>query len=364
MTMRIAIVNDLAMAREALRRAVSSEPGVTIAWTAADGADAVKKAQADRPDLILMDLIMPGTDGVEATRQIMRECPCAIVVVTATVEGNASRVYEAISAGAVDAIDTPRIGEPGGTTALVQRIEAIRKLKSRTGSCCAASAASALGIFPKTKLSKPEPCCGVTADFGESAPLVAIGASTGGPQAVATVLKGLPERPTFATLIVQHMDASFLPGLAHWLTEQTGRTVRLALPGQVPTAGSVLVAGEAKHLVVLNRGTLCYSDAPQELIHKPSVDVLFTSLATSVVEPGVAVLLTGMGRDGADGMLKLKQHGWTTIAQDQGTSVVWGMPGAAKELGATSMVLPLEAIAASIASAMTSQRAERAGKTH
>jgi two-component system response regulator WspF len=364
MSMRIAIVNDLAMAREALRRAVSSEPGVSIAWTAADGADAVKKAIADRPDLILMDLIMPGTDGVEATRQIMRQCPCAIVVVTATVEGNASRVYEAISAGAVDAVDTPRVNEPGGTAALVQRIEAIRKLKSRTGTCCAATAASALGCFPKCKVSKPVSGTNAVADHGPSAPLVAIGASTGGPQAIATVLQGLPEHPAFATLIVQHMDATFLPGLAHWLSDQTGRHVRLALPGQVPTAGAVLVAGEARHLVVLNRGTLCYADAPQDMIHKPSVDVLFSSLAASMVQPGVAVLLTGMGRDGAEGMLKLKQQGWTTIAQDQETSVVWGMPGAAKELGAASMVLPIGVIAPSITAGMSTQRAERAGRTH
>jgi len=127
---RIAIVNDLAMAREALRRAVAALPDSTVAWTAADGAEAIDKAQRDRPDLILMDLIMPGTDGVEATRQIMRRCPCAIVVVTATVEGNASRVYEALSAGALDAMDTPRVGE-GGSARLAEKIAEVRRIRAQ-----------------------------------------------------------------------------------------------------------------------------------------------------------------------------------------------------------------------------------------
>ncbi len=356
--MRIAIVNDLAMAREALRRAVTAMPNASVAWLAADGAEAIAKAQADRPDLILMDLIMPGTDGVEATRQIMKRCPCAIVVVTATVEGNASRVYEAIGAGALDAVDTPRVGSTGASEALARKIEDVRLKRAREG-----MGGTPCALVPATRVPAPfvppacttAPCAPCAPCDSQSAPIVAIGASTGGPQALATVLRALPASPPFATLIVQHMDESFLPGLAHWLSGQSGRQVQLARSGDCPAAGSVLLAGEARQMVVLNRGVVCYAEGPPDLLHRPSVDVLFESLAASQVSAGTAVLLTGMGRDGARGMLALRKRGWTTIAQDKATSVVWRMPGAAAELDAASSVLPLAAIAPAVIAAMHAQ---------
>jgi two-component system, chemotaxis family, response regulator WspF len=363
---RIAIVNDLAMAREALRRAVAALPDSTVAWTAADGAEAIDKAQRDRPDLILMDLIMPGTDGVEATRQIMRRCPCAIVVVTATVEGNASRVYEALSAGALDAMDTPRVGE-GGSARLAQKIAEVQRIRAQGArpatahglSSAPPSPLSAPGQAPLPTAGTPSgaaaprspisPCC---ADPSGRIPVVAIGASTGGPQALATVLAGLPRDAAFATLIVQHMEAVFLPGLAAWLSDRIGRPVELATPGHAPSPGEILIAGRPQQLIVVGRGTLCYSPGDPEAVHRPSVDALFESLADSLVEPGAAALLTGMGRDGARGLLRLRQHGWTTVAQDQASSVVWGMPGAAVELQAASRVLPLPLIGPALAAAM------------
>lgn len=372
MTMRIAIVNDLAMAREALRRAVIAMPNATVAWIANDGAEAIAKAEQDKPDLILMDLIMPGTDGVEATRQIMKRCPCAIVVVTATVEGNASRVYEAIGAGALDAVDTPRIGTDGTAVALARKVEEVRRMRAggRTGCMDPRSVSQPTSAAPHSasaalKSNAVAPCCtpGARESAGSAAPIVAIGASTGGPQAVAAVLEALPASAPFATLVVQHMDATFLPGYAAWLGERAGRPVRLARGGEVPESGSVLVAGEARQLVMTPRGALCYTDGPPDLIHRPSVDVLFESLADAGVEPGVAVLLTGMGRDGARGLLALRRRGWTTIAQDSGSSVVWGMPGAAVELDAATSVLPLAHIGAAVVAGMSLRRAARIGGT-
>ncbi|MBL9141785.1 MAG: chemotaxis-specific protein-glutamate methyltransferase CheB [Phycisphaerae bacterium] len=360
--MRIAIVNDLAMAREALRRAVAAVPDAVVAWTAVDGAEAVAKAQADRPDLILMDLIMPGTDGVEATRQIMQRCPCAIVVVTATVEGNASRVYEAIGAGALDAVDTPRIGSNGSSDALAKKIELIRRQRAgepvALGAGAVACQPCAADLVNDRSGCAPEPCADLD---GPCAPLVAIGSSTGGPQALATVLSALPAAPTFATLIVQHMDPAFLPGLTSWLAERTDRSVRLARSGDRPAPGDVLLAGEPRQMVVIHRGTVCYTAGPPDLVHRPSVDVLFESLASSSVDPGVAVLLTGMGRDGARGLLSLRTKRWATIAQDRATSVVWGMPGAASELNAAERVLPISEIGPAIAAAMSTRHAARTG---
>jgi two-component system response regulator WspF len=392
MTMRIAIVNDLAMAREALRRAVAAMPDATVAWTANDGADAIAKTERDRPDLILMDLIMPGTDGVDATREIMRRCPCAIVVVTATVEGNASRVYEAIGAGALDAVDTPRIGSDGGAATLARKVEEVRRMRAGGHGCGCTPPIAARGPVaastrsPAVAIASTEACCGAPSTGGAApartaagasagstvapappastaAPIVAIGASTGGPQALAAVLEAMPLYTPFTTLVVQHMEAPFLPGFAAWLGERTGRAVRLARAGDRLEAGAILVAGEPRQLVVTRCGTPCYVDGPPDLVHKPSVDVLFHSLAESGVEPGVAVLLTGMGRDGARGLLALRRGGWATIAQDSATSIVWGMPGAAVDLNAAERVLPLGQIGAALVAEMSRRRAERMGGT-
>ena len=361
MSFRIAIVNDLAMAREALRRVVTQIPGVTIAWMANDGAEALERAKADRPDLVLMDLIMPVMDGVESTRMIMRHAPCPIVVVTATVEGNASRVYEAIGAGALDAVDTPRLGSTGtqGDKALLGKIAAVRKMASSEfrAAATAPPAAKVPTAVAPTAASTPTkvPAPHVPAAHDPFL-LVAVGASTGGPQALATFLKSLPPTLPYAVVIVQHMDATFLPGLAQWLTSQTGRPVTLARRGDRPVPGSILVAGEAQQMIMKPGGTLDYVAGDPELIHRPSVDVFFESLSHVRSRTGAAVLLTGMGKDGATGMMALKNSGWRTFAQDRATSVVWGMPGAASQSGAAERTLAIEHIGPAVTAALNKPR--------
>ena len=346
MSFRIAIVNDLGMAREALRRLVLQVPGASVAWLANDGAEALERAKADRPDLVLMDLIMPVMDGVESTRRIMQEAPCPILVVTATVEGNASRVYEAIGAGALDAVDTPRLGSGGavGDKSFLAMIERIRKM-GRTDVAPAARAAAAASAS-RPAAAPPAGRCGV----------VAVGASTGGPQALSALLRSLPADAPYATWIVQHMEASFLPGLAQWLSAQCGRSVELARRGDRARPGSVLVAGEAQQLVVRADATLDYEPGDPDLVHRPSVDVLFASLAAVPACMGAAVLLTGMGADGARGMLALRDRGWRTFAQDRASSVVWGMPGAADQIGAAERVLPVAEIGAAVHDALAGAR--------
>jgi chemotaxis response regulator CheB len=179
-------------------------------------------------------------------------------------------------------------------------------------------------------------------------PLVALGASTGGPDALARVLAALPKPFPAAVVVVQHIAADFAANLATWLQGRSGLIVRLARDGDALRAGEVLLAGSNDHLVLRRDGKLGYTADPADYPYRPSVDVFFNSLATGWPKPGVAVLLTGMGSDGAMGLARLREAGWDTIAQDQATCVVYGMPKAAAELKAAGTVLPLPQIAAAI----------------
>jgi two-component system response regulator WspF len=346
--MRIGIVNDMPLAREALRRVVLSVPGHDVAWLAADGAEAIASARREVPDLILMDLIMPGVGGVEATRRIMAENPCPILVVTSSVTGHVGPVYEAMGHGALDAVDTPTLGPRGdvrGASALLEKIATVAKLLGKT-----LPRAEDSGVSPPPRPARPS---GLP-------PLVAIGASTGGPNALAQVLGGLAGACHAPVVLVQHVDAAFSPGLARWLAERSGRPVEQAQPGQRPARGSVLLAATNDHLVIDQDQRLRYVEEPRDFPYRPSVDVFFRSARSHWPEPGVAVLLTGMGRDGAVGLLALRRAGWETIAQDERSSVIWGMPRAAVEMGAADKVLPVGDIAAAVVGAL-SERSRNEG---
>lgn len=341
--MRIAIVNDLKLAIEVLRRAVAMIPGATIAWIAEDGKQAVEKCAQDRPDIILMDMLMPVMNGVEATRRIMAKTPCPILVVTATVEGNSSKVFEALGAGALDAVETPGLG-PGGTVeraeSLVRKVQAIRMISGGGGP---SAAPAFVPVSTETQLPTP--------------PLLAIGASTGGPMALAKILKALPKPVKWPVVIVQHVDIQFAEGLASWLSGETGHSIRIVVPGESVMPGRIALAATGDHLVLDSGGRLVYTAHPKEEVFRPSVDVFFESLCGPLVARGVAVVLTGMGRDGANGMTKLKRAGWHTIAQDRESSVVWGMPGACVEAGAAMEVLHADAIGGAIVQAMSKKGA-------
>jgi two-component system response regulator WspF len=344
--MRIGIVNDTVLAREALRRVVLSTPEHQVAWMARDGAEAIAMARQDPPDLILMDLFMPGVDGVEATRRIMGESPCAILVVTATVAGHLSKVYQAMGFGALDAVDTPTLGRGGelsGAAVLLHKIELIGRLVD------AHEKAPREGPDAvRSRPPAPAPVPGADAPPSRE-PLVVLGASTGGPQALAEILGRLPAGLGAGVVIVQHVDAAFAPGLGQWLSEQARRPVKLIAEGHWIVPGEVLLSGTGDHLVLGEDRRLHYSAEPRSVCYRPSVDVFFASAARNWPGPGVAALLTGMLHDGAQGLLALRRRGWRTIAQDESSSVVWGMPRAAIQLDAAEMVLPLPQIAGAIA---------------
>lgn len=329
--MKVAIVNDSRMAAEILRRVLAGLSEFSLAWTAYSGEEAIKLCARARPDIILMDLVMPGIDGAETTRRIMHSTPCVILVVTATTVGNRHKVFEAMGYGALDAVNTPVLG-PGedmkGAEPLIQKLRTVARL---VGADRAATARASQRVRPHA----PD-----TQNF----PLVALGASTGGPQALAEILSGLPVDFPASLLVVQHVDAQFTPGLAEWLQHHSRLPVAVARQGEMLRPGRVWIAGSSEHLIYAN-GLAHYTAAPRNAAHSPSIDVLFASLAQPHQAPRVGVLLTGMGRDGAEGLRELRRSGALTIAQDESTSVVYGMPRAAAELKAAAEVLPLAAIA-------------------
>jgi two-component system response regulator WspF len=332
--MRIAIVNDLALAREVLRRLVLSVPGYAVAWTAENGEEAARKAIHDRPDIILMDLVMPVVDGVEATRRIMADSPCPILLVTSTVTGNFNMVYRAMGYGGLDAVNTPTLGPDGKVKDGEGLLARVAKL----------ARAQQTPVWPPGP--RPAPAAGGAAPAAparRSHPILAIGASTGGPDALTRVLKALPAGFPAAVIVIQHIAADFAPGLARWLQGHTALPVRLAGDGDECQPGEVLLAATDDHLVLRPDSRLAYTANPVDYPYRPSVDVFFNSLP-AWQRPGVAVLLTGMGSDGARGLLQLRQLGWHTIAQDQASCVVYGMPRAAAELHAASQVLALAQI--------------------
>ena len=334
-------MNDEALAVEVLRRALSLATEHSIAWVARNGQDAVRLCASDPPDVVLMDLIMPVMDGVEATRQIMTATPCAILVVTGDVTRNTSKIFAALGAGAVDVVATPTQGHDAGVSSAHALLNKI-KLVGRLG-------------IPRFVGARPS--------AGHAAiSLVVIGASAGGPPAVAHVLRDLPADLQAAVLVVQHVDAEFVDSMADWFDSQALFAVQVAREGTVPQAGHVYVSAGDMHLVVRAGGTLGYDLEPTVAPSRPSADVLFASVAKHWVGTVIGVVLSGMGRDGAIGLGQLRAAGARTVAQDEATSAVYGMPRAAAESNAATDVLPLDKIGAFLSHRL--RTAERESGSH
>jgi two-component system response regulator WspF len=327
--MRIAIVNDLVIARTLLQQIVLSVPGYSIAWQAEDGAEAVWRARLNRPDVILMDLVMPVLDGVGATRQIMASSPCPILLVTSSVSGNFALVCDAMGHGGLDAVDMPVMGPCGhiqGGDALLARLARLdRSRHGEPAPVAARAVAFSASVTPDPALP----------------PLLILGASTGGPEALARILEALPAGFPVAVVVIQHIAAVFAPNLVVWLQGRCALPVDLARQDGRPRAGAVAVAGTDDHLVLGRDRRFSYTREPVDYPFRPSVNAFFESAAACWPRPGVAVLLTGMGADGARGLAALRRPGWLTIAQDEQSSVVYGMPRAAAEMHAAGLVLPL-----------------------
>jgi len=350
--LRIAIVNDLALAVTSIRRVLEHDGRHSVAWIARDGLDALARFAADRPDLLLLDLVMPQLDGVQTTRRVMEQFPCPILIVTASINQRAGMVYEAMGYGALDAANVPVMTLPPEESGreLLQKIATLERLQGRRRAPEASPSSSQSQSQSQSPASTrgrgPTPMAEMPPT--RRTPLVAIGSSTGGPKTLASILSTIPAGQPTAFVVIQHIDAQFAPGLVSWLNGQIPMPVIAAKPGQAPVAGTVCLSATNDHLVLEANGRFAHVAEPKDEPYRPSVDVFFQSLVRHWRPPGQAVLLTGMGRDGATGLLALRQAGWHTIAQDEASSVVYGMPKAAAELNAAVEILAADAIGPSL----------------
>ncbi|HYC43287.1 MAG TPA: chemotaxis-specific protein-glutamate methyltransferase CheB [Noviherbaspirillum sp.] len=332
--MKIGIVNDVVLIAEALRRVIANTQEHEVVWAANSGEQAVRFCAENKPDLILMDLIMPGMDGVEATRQIMQQSPCAILVVTASPEENTSMVFRALGAGALDVTATPMLsGRAASDATLLAKIKTVVKL--------IAADLPASGVTARLSPS-PSPAPALQ----EVDSLIAIGASTGGPVALAKILGAWKPPANAAVVIVQHIDQAFTNSFSNWLSSQIDFPIDVIEDGGHLLPGRIMVAKTNDHVTLGNNHRLRYSAKPVNYPYRPSIDVFFHCIAQHWKKNAIGVLLTGMGRDGAAGLLAMRKAGKLTIAQDQQTSAVYGMPRAAADIGAAEMILPLENIGA------------------
>lgn len=335
---RVLIVDDSPSVREFLRHILEEAGGFEIAGEAVDGAQGVELAAALRPDIITMDISMPVLDGFAATRAIMETEPTPIVIVSGIwAPEEVAKTFDALEAGALAILEKPRFGGPAferqkeqivSTLRLMSEVRVVRR--------------HARIPAPGRDQAKAAPPRQVRRE------LVAMGASTGGPQALRAILSGLPAGFAAPIVVVQHIARGFLPGLVHWLGGHCGLALAIAADGQAMRPGTVYFAPDDRHLLVTRDMTLRLSEAPPVGTLRPSVGPLFRSVAEALGERAVGVLLTGMGRDGAGELLIMRKRGALTIAQDERTSIVHGMPGEAIRLGAAAQVLPLEEIAAKL----------------
>jgi len=338
---RVLVVEDSLTVRKRIVAALSADKDVDVIGEAADGKIGIELCRKLRPDVVTLDMMLPVMTGLAATEYIMAYCPTPILIVSAsTNRGELFRTYAALAAGAVDVLEKPLGDEPEGaweqtlvsTVKFVSRIQVISHLRGRLN-----KASSRL-------LEIPPPATDL-----QQGPyrLVGIGASTGGPAACLEILQSLPPSFPLPILLVIHIGQAFGTALAEWLDSQAGIRVACVRDGErLPPVGQarVLLAPPDCHLV-LCRGHLRLTGAPERHSCRPSVDVLFESMAQESAQQSIACLLTGMGRDGAEGLLAVRREGGRTLAQDQATSVVFGMPQEAIRIGAPERVLAIDQIA-------------------
>lgn len=340
--LRVLVVEDSATVRAHLIATLRADPGCEVVGQAADGDSAVRLCESLRPDVMTLDMVLSGEkNGVAVTERVMAYCPTPILIVSSSFNrGDVVRTIEALAAGAVEVIEKPSGREPEGTweraflqaVKLAARIKVIHHLRLRLRERGAQQESPGSRVAPERLRGRPRE-------------LIAIGASTGGPAAVIEILRHAPRTPV---LLVIHIGTAFASGLGEWLSHAQPLKVVRVVDGQPlpkPGCAEVLVAPPDRHLLVENNGRgglrLRLGDGPERNSCRPSIDVLFESVAEQLGPRAVGCLLTGMGRDGAEGLLRMRERGAATIAQDESSCVVFGMPREAARIGAAERVLRL-----------------------
>lgn len=331
---RVLVVDDSLLVRELLANILQKVPGMTVVGTARDGVEAFEMTEKLKPNVITMDIEMPNMDGLQAIELIMAYQPTPILVVTgANIRDGKDITFKVLELGALDLMEKPTHAWGDELRAkereLVEKISLLSKVKVIRH------------VKGKAKARKPKPAPSVQKD--EVIP-VAIASSTGGPNALMTILSDLTDDSRAGIVAVQHMSPGFLRGLTEWLDSSCSLRVKEAKKGDRVIPNSVFVAPSGLHMVVEKDGIIRLTDDPPFRGHRPSGNVLLKSVAESFGPLAIGIILTGMGDDGALGIKAIKDHGGTTIAQDEGSSVVFGMPKAAIDLGVVDKVLPLDKI--------------------
>ena len=342
---RVLVVEDSVTVRKRLVEVLGDDPDLQVVGEGANGKEGIELCMRLRPDVVTLDMMLPVMTGLAATEYIMAHCPTPILIVSAsTNRGELFRTYDALAAGAVDVLEKPTDGDVAGdwerrllaAVKLVSRIKVITHLRGKL------EGRRLLAATPR----------GAAAPLATQLPhaVVAIGVSTGGPAAMQHVLRALPPRFPLPIILVIHIGEPFGAALADWLDAQSPLRVTYVRDGELlPPAGQgrVIMAPPDVH-TVLRGGMLRLEKTPERHSCRPSIDALFESIARELGPRALACLLTGMGRDGAAGLAEIRSAGGATIAQDEATSVVFGMPREAILLGAAERVLPLEQIAPAI----------------
>jgi two-component system chemotaxis response regulator CheB len=339
---RVLIVDDSALVRQILSELLSSDPGIEVVGTASDAHAAREKIKSLNPDVLTLDVEMPKMDGITFLRNLMRLRPMPVVMVSSLTERGADVTLDALSCGAVDFLAKPKLDVAATlrdySSELIEKVRAASRARVRAldPARTATVASSTTAVVPSLNL-------GEARHLRTTDRVIAMGASTGGTEAIKDVLATLaPDTP--GILIAQHIPKSFSGPFAKRMNSGCAMTVLEAEDGQQVLPGHVYIAPGDRHLLLARDGAryVCRLDNGEPVNrHKPSVDVLFRSVAQSAGRNAIGVLLTGMGKDGARGLKEMREAGSRTIAQDEATSVVWGMPGEAVSLGAAEHVVAL-----------------------
>ncbi len=336
----VLVVDDSAVSRMHLEHLLKADPLIRVLAAVNDGQAALDFIKSQVPDVIIMDINMPGLDGFETTRRIMETQPVPIIVCSIhTTPGAVATTFRALEAGAIGCVEKPvSYGHPDyepmaehlrETVRLMSEVKVVRRWPRSRGSAAP---------FPGSRPPESKP-------VSPGIKLIGIGASTGGPPVLQTILAGLPKNFSVPVLIVQHIAPGFLPGLVEWLGQTTGFQVQIAAYGVVPLPGHVYLAPDGFHMGLSASGRILLTKEEPENGLRPAVSYLFRSLAENCGADVVGVLLTGMGKDGAAELRLMKDKGAVTVAQDRESSVVHGMPGEAIALGGATHVMPADKIA-------------------